>query len=256
MITTFRSLLNSGRKFIGTYIMTPCDADIEVMKLAGVDFVILDMEHERMTFTEVMSLIKTCEACGMATMVRVPGIDENSIKKALDMGASAIKVPGVTTADEARQAVAFCKYPPEGVRGACPFVRCNDYATGDRVACYERANKEVVVSVIIEGVEGVKNMEEIIATPGVDTISIGHVDLSVALGVPGQVFHPKVIEAVKNCARLCERHGKTCSVQVVDGADAEQFKDLKGVSHYHVDLPPTMLYKAYHGLCEDLRKRG
>ena len=253
MKTTFRSLLNSGKKFIGTYVMSPCDTDIEVMKMAGVDFVIIDMEHERLTFTEVMSLIKTCEACGMATMVRVPRVDGDFIKKALDMGASAIKVPGVSTAEEARQAVAYSKYPPEGVRGACPFVRCNDYATGDRASCYARANKEVVVSVIIEGVEGVKNMEEIIATPGLDTISIGHVDLSVALGIPGQVHHPRVLEAVEQCARLCEKYGKSCSVQVVDGKDAERFKDLKGVTHYHVDMAPAMLYKAYHGLCEELK---
>ena len=256
MKTTFRDLLNSGKRFIGTYVMSPCDTDIEVMKLAGVDFVIIDMEHERMTFPEVMGLIKTCEACGMATMVRVPGVNGDYIKKALDIGASAIKIPDVSTAEEAKAAVAFCKYPPEGVRGACPFVRCNDYATGDRAACYARANKEVVVSVIIEGVEGVNNMEAIIATPGLDTISIGHVDLSVALGVPGQVHHPRVLEAVENCARLCEKYGKSCSVQVVDGADADKFKDLKGVSHYHVDLPPAMLYKAYHELCEDLKKRG
>ena len=95
MKTTFRSLLEKHEKFIGSYITFPADTAIEVMKQAGVDFVILDLEHEQLTMTEVMSMIRTCDACGMAAMVRVPGLDETSIRKALDMGASAIKVPGL-----------------------------------------------------------------------------------------------------------------------------------------------------------------
>lgn len=255
MKVTFRDLLNSGHRFIGTYMMSPNDNGLEAMKLAGVDFVIFDLEHEQLTLTEVMHLIRTAEACGMATMVRVPGLDEGMIKKALDMGASAIKIPGVSSAEEAALAVSYCKYPPEGIRGSCPFVRCNDYGT-NRENCYAEANRQVVVSVIVEGVEGVKNLEEIIATPGLDTISVGNVDLSCALGVPGQVFHPLVMQAVLDAADLCEKYGKSCSVQVVDGKDAERFKGYKGVSHYHTDLPTAMLYKAYKGLCDDLKSVG
>lgn len=256
MKVTFRSLIESGRKFIGCYVMHPCDTEIEVMKKAGIDFLIFDLEHERLTFSEIMSMIRTCEACGMATMVRVPNIDAVMIKKALDMGASAIKVPGVSNADEAKLVVSYCKYPPDGERGACPFVRCNDYGTGDREGCYTEANKEIVVSVIIEGSIGVKNMEEIIAVPGIDTISVGNVDLSVALGVPGQVFHPLVKQVVLDCAVLCEKYGKSCSAQVVNSEDARQFKDYKGISHYHTDMPATMLYKAYKALCDELHDIG
>lgn len=255
MKVTFRELLERKQKFIGSYIMYPADTTIEVMKMAGVDFVIFDMEHERLTLTDIMPMIRTCEACGMATMIRVPGIDEGAIKKALDIGASAIKIPGVATAAQAREAVSYCKYPPEGVRGACPFVRGNDYGT-DRTGCYAKANKSTVVSVIVEGVEGVKNMEEIIAVPGIDTISVGNVDLSVALGIPGQVFHPLVIKAVMDAAALCDKYGKSCSVQVVEPEDAQRFKDCKGVSHYHTDLPPLIIYKAFKTLCDGLHKNS
>ena len=254
MRTTFRNLLESGKKFTGTYIMSPCSAEIEAMKLAGVDFLIFDLEHEQLTFSEILPMIRTCDACGMATMVRVPALDESYIKKALDIGASAVKVPGISTAEEASKAVSFCKYPPDGIRGACPFVRCNNYATEkDRGACYARANKEVVVSVIIEGVEGVRNMESIIATPGIDCISIGNVDLSVALGVPGQTFHPKVKQAVLDCAELCAKYGKSCSAQISESSDAEMFRNCSGISHYHLDLLPTMVYKIYNQICTSVK---
>ena len=82
---------------------------LEVMKLAGMDFVILDMEHDQLTFTEVMSMIRTCDACGLAAMVRVPSLNETMIRKVLDMGASAVKVPDIHTAEEARKAVAYAK---------------------------------------------------------------------------------------------------------------------------------------------------
>lgn len=109
MRTTFQSLLKRDCRFIGTYVSFPADDMLEVMKLAGMDFVILDMEHDQLTFTEVMSMIRTCDACGLAAMVRVPSLNETMIRKVLDMGASAVKVPDIHTAEEARKAVAYAK---------------------------------------------------------------------------------------------------------------------------------------------------
>lgn len=252
MRKTFQSLLQGNQKFIGTYINFPASDALEIMKLAGMDFVILDLEHDQLTYSEIMPIIRACDACGLAAMVRVPGLDETAIRKALDMGASAIKVPDITNREQAEMAVQYAKYPPEGIRGACPFVRGNGYGT-DPVHCYERANQETVVSVIIEGQDGIANMEEIIATPGIDCVSIGNIDLAVSLGVPGQTFHPKVLEAVKKCAQLCEKYGKTCSAQVRTPADAAEFAACKGVSHYHVAFPAAVIYKGYKELCDGLK---
>ncbi len=252
MKVTFRSLLDSGATFVGTYIMFPGDMEIEVMRMAGYDFLMFDMEHDRLTFSEIMPMLRTCDAVGMATVIRVPGVDDAAIKKALDMGASCVKVPDISTAEQAREVVRYSKYKPEGTRGACPFVRAAGYGI-DRIGCYERANAETTVYVIIEGPEGIKNMAEIIAVPGIDSISVGQVDLSVALGVPGQAFHPKVIQAVLDCADLCAKYGKSCSGQVTKTEDAKLYKGHKGITHFHTDLPPTLLYRACKQLCDGLR---
>ena len=134
MRQTFRNLLEKGgrgEKFIGAYIMSNDDFVIEVMKMAGFDFVMLDLEHERLTLSEIMPLIYKCEACGMAVAVRVPGVEEEYIKKALDMGATCIKVPGISTVAEAEKVVEWAKFPPYGHRGACPFVRGYPQYEGD-----------------------------------------------------------------------------------------------------------------------------
>lgn len=251
--TTYKELLESGKKFIGTYVMFPCDSMLEVMKLAGFDFVIFDTEHEQLTFSEIMPMLRTCEACGLATVIRVPGVDEGAIKKALDMGASCIKVPGISTAEEARRVVEYSKFPPEGRRGACPFVRSNQYGT-DRAGCWSRANRETALSIIIEGPEGIANMKEILAVPGIDSVSIGQVDLSVALGVPGQVFHEKVIDAVLECADICQKHGKQLSGQIVVPEDVKRYQNHPAISHFHTDLPPTIFYTACRRLCEDIHR--
>ena len=255
MKSTFRSLLNSGKPFVGTYVMAPMSAEIEIMKRAGYDFLIFDTEHERLTFSEIMPMLYVCEACDMATVIRVPGIDEAAIKKALDMGVSAVKVPGVTNAEEARRIVSYSKYPPEGVRGACHFVRGNKYGT-DSKGCWERANRETAVSVIIEGPEGVRNMEEIIATPGIDSISVGQVDLAVALGLPGQTLHPRVIQAVTDCADLCVKYGKSMSAQIVHPEDQNMYQGHPGITHFHTDMPTLIMYRAFKELCDGLKQEN
>ena len=124
------------------------------------DFVILDLEHEQLTMTEVMSMIRTCDACGMAAMVRVPGLDETSIRKALDMGASAIEGAGNYQCKQKQNWLLPCASSPPG-RGAgqsCPVLPVSNGYGVDRAGCYAKANREVAVSVIIEGVEGVRNM--------------------------------------------------------------------------------------------------
>lgn len=252
MSVTFKDLLDSGKRFIGTYIMFPCDNLLEVMKLAGYDFVIFDLEHEQLTFSEILPMLRTCEACGIATVIRVPGVDEGAIKKALDIGASCVKVPGITTAEQARKVVEYSKYPPLGNRGACPFVRGNAYGV-DKTGCWESANRETSISIIIEGPEGIANMKEIIEVPGIDAVSIGHFDLSVALGIPGQAFHPKVIDAVLDCADLCKSNNKQLSAQIVKPEDVKMYKNHPAITHFHTDLPPAVFYAACKQLCDGIR---
>lgn len=255
MKTTYRSLLEggkAGKKFIGTYVMCQCEPWVEIMKMAGFDYLIMDLEHERLTMSEVMPMLYACEACGMATVVRVPGVEEEYIKKALDMGASCIKVPDVRTAEQARRVVQYSKYPPQGQRGACPFVRGNQYGA-DRQGCWERANREIAVDILIEGEEGIANCGEILAVEGIDSVSIGQVDLSVRLGVPGNVFHPRVIQGVLEVADQCLKHDIQLSAQIVKPEDVKMYNNHPAITHFHTDLPQTIFYQACKGLCDQLK---
>ena len=245
MRKTFRSLMDSGHYFVGMTLMQTHDMLIEVLAQSGFDFVTLDMEHDRQSYSELMHMIYVCEAADVAVQVRVPGLDEVAVKKVLDMGATSIKFPDITTPEKAAKAASMCRYPPEGNRGCCMAVRCNGYGI-DPVHSYEMRNREVVVHAIIESLEGLENMEAIIATPGIDVVSIGTGDLTGVMGLVGQRYHPRIMQEMKRCSDLCLKYGKQCSpASIKTMEDAERYRDMAAVTHFHLAQPGPALRALY-----------
>ena len=177
--TSLRQALSIRGKLLGTYIQYPAASVIEVLKLAGVDYVVLDLEHGQNSFHNIIEMVYASEACGMIPVVRVPGLDEAIIGRVLDLGVSAIKIPGVHSGKDAKNAVAYCKYPPIGVRGGCPGVRGNRYGTDPD--CWQRSNEDIMICCLVESKDAVDNMEDIISTPGIDVVNVGVGDLSRSL---------------------------------------------------------------------------
>ncbi|MBQ6451474.1 MAG: hypothetical protein IJJ29_06090 [Solobacterium sp.] len=253
MRTTFRSLLTSGKKFAGCYITTACPEMIEVLKYAGLDYVILDLVHDGLTVADLRPMIMAADNVGMAVMVRVEAEDAATIAKVLDLGASALRIPNVDNAEIARTAVRNAYYAPEGIRGVCPNVRGNRYACFGPVDT-KKANEELVISAIIESTEGVNNISEILQVEGIDTISVGRSDLANAKGVSGQQDHPLVEEAVLSVAEECTRLGKSCSVTVNNPKNAGKYRDIQGVTHFMVRQPVNILYSAYKEITDTIRR--
>lgn len=253
MRTTFRSLLESGKKFKGCYITIPSPQIIEVMRCAGLDFVMLDLLHDGLTIADLRPMIMAADACGMAVMARVEADDAEKICKVLDLGVSALRIPNVHNADIAALAVKNALYAPTGTRSVCPNVRANHYACFGPVDI-EKANSELVISAIIESQEGIENLEEIIKVPGIDAISIGRSDFANVKGVPGQQEHPLVEEAVRQTAAACHRLGKSCSVTVSKPDQAGKYRDMPGISFFTVRQPVNILYDGYKAVCDRIDK--
>lgn len=132
MKKSFKELIRKNKeenkKFIGTFAHLPCEDTLEILGYAGFDFAIIDMEHSPIAKEESIRYIRAVETSEMIPMVRVPDVnDETAIRKVLDNGAAGVVIPGISTADMARQAVKYSKFFPEGKRGACPLVRANKY---------------------------------------------------------------------------------------------------------------------------------
>lgn len=253
MRQTFRSLLNSKEKFMGTILQFYSPEIVEITKAAGCDYIIIDNEHSNATNEQTLAMLRAADCVGLPAMIRIPEINEDRIKKALDMGFSAIRIPTVSTAEEAEQIVSFARYAPQGIRGACPFVRANQYGAGGTKDYYERANRELVIAVNIEGPEGVSNMEDIIRVDGIDIVNVGRVDLSVAMGVPGQVTHPLVEQAIRSVSDLCLKYGKSSGTYVECPEQTADYKDMKGITHFLIKPPESVLLDGYREFCQKAR---
>ncbi len=178
---------------LGTIVSTPSPEAAEVLALCGFDWLFIDMEHGAFGVGALQSIL---QAVGGRTpcLVRVPALDEAWIKKSLDCGADGVIVPHICSAGEAERAVAYSKYPPDGIRSV-GLARAQGFGTS--FASYlGRANSEIAVVLQIEHIDAVSQIEDITRVAGVDCLFIGPYDLSASMGLTGQVRDPRVIEAI------------------------------------------------------------
>lgn len=189
---------------IGTHVATGDPVVSEILCTAGFDFVWIDAEHGAMDRKDINLHIMAIRSQGVAPFVRVPWNDPVLVKPILDMGPAGIIFPFINTAEEARLAVASCRYPPEGIRGFAP-IRASRYGAMDGEQYLELSKTEPWVVVQIEHVDAVTNMEDIIAVEGVDTVVIGAFDLSGSIGLLSQIRHPKVMELCDKAAEICRK---------------------------------------------------
>lgn len=199
-------LAGGGRAF-GTWSMLSSPAVVNVLGHAGLDFVIIDLEHASTSIEAAETELYAAEAAAVEPIIRLPEAHEPTILKLLDSGCQSLLVSKVADAAEAASVVAAAKYPPEGARGLSPFTRLHGYSDEDVPPKLARANAETLVGVLVEGAKGLANLDAIAATSGLDLVYLGVYDLSAAVGVPGELEHSKVVQAVRDCVARIEAHG-------------------------------------------------
>jgi 2-dehydro-3-deoxyglucarate aldolase/4-hydroxy-2-oxoheptanedioate aldolase len=190
----------------------------QLVKLAGADFVLYDMEHTALELDAVKQQIAFCRGLGLPPYVRVPVTDYHFIAHALDAGAMGIMVPMVETREQAEFVVACTRYPPTGRRGAAFGFAHDDYEGGDVRATMAAANARNLVMAQIETERGAANVDAIAAVPGVDVLFLGHFDLTNFLGIPGEFTHPRYLAAIDAIVAAANRHGKTAGMLATDVA--------------------------------------
>lgn len=207
-------LRDSKEPCFGTWISSPSLLNLDALKGAGFEWFVIDTEHAPMNPETIAAMISILVSEGPTPLVRVGDIDQYLVKQALDAGAHGVLLPLVSTEAQARNAVAFAKYPPDGVRGAAAAAATR---YGAELATYLRtANAETLVGVQIETKEAISHLDAIAAVPGVDVLFVGPQDLTLSLGLWDDRKHPTVRAAMREVVAACERHGKVPGTLVVD----------------------------------------
>lgn len=179
-----------------------------ILKSAGCDFVLFDLEHSGFGFETVKSTLRYFEAAQLPAIVRVPSLEYHHIARAMDMGAEGLMLPMVGNAGQARHIVDSMKYHPAGKRGVALQVAHDRYRPGAVTDKFTAANSRSTLFCQIETEEGVENADAIAAVEGVDALWVGHFDLSVSLGVPGDFEHRKFKDAIERTTTAARKHNK------------------------------------------------
>jgi 4-hydroxy-2-oxoheptanedioate aldolase len=251
-----KKAIREDRPVFGMYSDTLHPNLVELMAKAGVDFVILDTEHNAYGLQRCTECVRAADAAGITPLIRVYDNNPGLINKALEIGAKGIVVPHVDTPELAGQAVASAKYPPDGIRGVNPFTRASGYVSksGDWEAVWRSANEEVLVVLQpLESEKGLANLPDIAGIPGVDLISLGLGDLSQALGAPLRADAPRVREAHERALRVCREKGVATYALVYDAAGLKKWMD-RGVRVFVIGLDDGVFYQGCRTLMDSLRE--
>ena len=207
--TPVKQRLAEGGRAFGTMLFEFASPGIaRIIAGAGAEFLILDMEHSGWGFETVKQQIAAARAAGLVALVNPPSGAFEDIGRCLDLGAQGLMIPVVETKEQAHALVATTRYPPLGHRGSAFGVAYDDYAVGDPAATMARANESTLLIVKIETAKGVDKPEAILGVPGIDVGFVGHTDLSLSLGMPGEFDRPEPIAARDAVVRACRKHGK------------------------------------------------
>lgn len=193
LIKRFKNKLEDNT--FGIFSKTTDSSIIEILGHSGLDFVILDIEHGFNSYGTLKNHIRAAELTGMVPIIRVSENNEESIGKALDIGAYGVQVPNINSKEQVEQVIKAAKFYPIGDRGVCKYVRAAEFTNIEKKDFFQVANDTLII-IQVEGKEGVRNIDDILNVKGIDILFIGPYDLSQSLGVPGEIMHDKVLKAM------------------------------------------------------------
>lgn len=226
-INHFKRALREGRPQIGLWSHLASSITAEIIGQCGFDWVVLDMEHSPNEVPDILCQLQAMKDSPTMPVVRPPWNDMVAIKRVLDIGSQTLIIPYVQNEAEARQAVAYTRYPPQGVRGFAGAHRASGYG---RISDYaQRCADELCLLLQVETVEGLRHLEAIASIEHVDGVFIGPGDLSADMGFLGQPGHPEVVAVIEQAFKRIRQCGKAPGVLTSDEALAKRFLDAGGL---------------------------
>jgi 4-hydroxy-2-oxoheptanedioate aldolase len=238
---SLRELWDGTDATIGGWCSIPSPFSAEMMGRCGFDWVCIDTQHGVIGYDQMMPMLQALSITATPAFVRVPWNQPDHIMKALDAGAQGVIVPMVDSEEDARAAVRAAKYPPVGTRSWGPIraaLDVPDYSP-------ETANRRTIVAVMIETPGGVRNLDAILAVPGVDAVYVGPSDLALGHGMTPTLNatdpeHEKLIDTI---IEACRRHGKVAGIHC-DSAETVRRWHARGYGMFTVGSDAALMRSA------------
>jgi 2-keto-3-deoxy-L-rhamnonate aldolase RhmA len=201
--------MRKGDVALGMIVRAARTPDIaRIAKTSGHDFLFLDAQHALFSVETIGGIAQAALGCGVTTLVRSRSVEDPDVPRILDNGVMGIVFPDVNSADQARRAVEICRFAPVGKRSVSGGYAIFDFAAKPLVESQKLLNEHTLVVCMVETREGIENIDEIAAVPGIDVIHVGCNDLLSDLGKPGAFGDPVIMQAIDKVIKACKANGK------------------------------------------------
>lgn len=209
-----RAKLKESAVTFGCWLAIGSSQSAEIVGQAGFDWVIIDNQHGGLSEAQLLPLFQALDLTGTPALVRVPWLDPALIMRAADLGAAGVVVPMVNTPEDASSAVQALRYPPQGIRSFGPV---RNYYSADG------QSEDPLCLVMIETVQALENLDAIAATPGLDGLLVGPVDLALSMGLGLSLQMPEqVLDAIERIGGVCRERGLICASVALGMANAAE----------------------------------
>lgn len=257
MRNRLKEKIANGEKTLGVFQVLGDASISEIIGYSGFDYVLLDTEHGPYDVTGAQEYVRAAKLAKTTPLVRVKDSSRNSILKMLDIGAMGLIIPHIHEVDEIKRVVEYGKYYPIGDRGF-GITSGNTYLTADYTKkgldhIFDVHNEQSLIIPQCETKESLENIEEIAKVEGVDGIFIGPYDLSVSLGVAGDVEGPVIIDAIKRIVKACQEAGKFTIVYTGNLDFVPKHYDL-GVDSVTYASDAAIIAETFSDIVEKIKK--
>jgi 2-dehydro-3-deoxyglucarate aldolase/4-hydroxy-2-oxoheptanedioate aldolase len=198
----------------------------QIMKTAGAEYVLFDMEHTGLGYETLKWLVAACRGIDVVPLARVPRSDYTYIARALDVGCHGIMVPMVESEAQARAIAEAARYPKKGRRGAAFGFAHDNFEGGDVKKKIAALDARTIVIAQIETDKGLAAVEEIAAVDGIDVLWVGHFDLTNFLGIPAEFDNAKYVSALERIVAACRKNKKGAGFLPVDPTQTRRYAEM------------------------------
>lgn len=218
-----RGGLDAGTTTTGLFVQLFEPAVIELAGRTGIDFGILDMEHTAATLETIEDMVVAARSVDLTTVIRLPGHDRDTLRRALDVGANGVLIPRIATVDNLEQLCEAAYFAPEGARGSCSLTRSAGFTLDADETYHERANEHTVVMGLVELETAVENVDALLDSGLLDAVLLGPGDLAQSMGHAGDLQHPSVVESLETVLNAAGEAGVPVAAYAVSEDNATEW---------------------------------
>jgi len=251
-VNVIKKKLQEGNCVYGSWIRIPSPIAVEALGSAGFDFLHIDMEHSSIDLSMLDYMVLAGYSQNIKLAVRTASQNPADFYRMMDIGVTSFILPKIETAEQCATLLQGIRYAPAGARGLGGPVRANRWGAVPLDQHMKEAEIETTVIVQIESKEGLANLESILEVPGIDVIYIGPLDLSQALGYPGQIEHPVVQETIKSMVKTIRNKNIAVGIHVSNTEQAKYWAE-NGIQYFTIGMDVSLLRSAGLSLMNQLK---